>query len=61
MKNRGVVQRTDLTAFNWSKVPVVLVEMGFLSNENEDKLLSNSSYQDKIAKGLFYGINKAIK
>jgi N-acetylmuramoyl-L-alanine amidase len=61
MKNRGVVQRTDLTAFNWSKVPVVLVEMGFLSNENEDKLLSNSLYQDKIAKGLFYGINKVLK
>ena len=32
MKNRGVVERNDLTGFNWSKVPVVLVEMGFMSN-----------------------------
>lgn len=60
-KDRGVSQRTDLTGFNWSKVPVVLVEMGFLSNVNEDKLLSTSSYQDKIVKGLFDGINNAFK
>lgn len=29
MKNRGVVQREDMTGFNWSKAPVVLIEMGF--------------------------------
>jgi hypothetical protein len=26
-KNRGVSVRNDLTGFNWSKVPVILVEM----------------------------------
>lgn len=60
MKNRGIVTRTDLTGFNWSEVPVVLIEMGFLSNPNEDKLLSSSSYQNKIAMGLFKGIEKAL-
>lgn len=38
MNNRGVVERNDLTGFNWSKVPVVLVEMGFMSNAKEDQL-----------------------
>lgn len=60
MKNRGVIIRTDLTGFNWSKVPSVLIEMGFLSNPDEDRLLSSNSYQDKIAQGLFNGIKKAL-
>lgn len=60
MENKGVVERKDLTGFNWSKVPVILVETGFLSNPQEDKLLNTEEYQNKIAKGLFNGINKAL-
>jgi N-acetylmuramoyl-L-alanine amidase len=60
MKNKGVVERNDLTGFNWSKVPVILVETGFLSNPQEDKLLNSEEYQNKIAKGLFDGIDKAL-
>lgn len=44
MKNRGVIERDDLTGFNWSKVPVILVETGFLSNPQEDKLLNRKEY-----------------
>jgi N-acetylmuramoyl-L-alanine amidase len=61
MKSRGIVTRTDLTGFNWSKVPAVLIEMGFLSNEEEDRLLSTDAYQDKIAIGLADGIDAALK
>lgn len=60
MNNRGVVEREDMTGFNWSKVPVVLVEMGFLSNAEEDKLLNTEEYRIKIVQGLTEGINKAI-
>jgi len=60
MKNRGVIARDDMTGFNWSKVPVILVEMGFQSNVLEDKLLASSAYQDKIAKSLSEGIYKAL-
>ena len=28
-RDRGIVEREDLTGFNWSEVPVILVEMGF--------------------------------
>ncbi|EET84582.1 cell wall hydrolase/autolysin [Clostridium carboxidivorans P7] len=61
MNNRGVVQRNDMTGFNWSKVPVVLVEMGFLSNPQEDKLLCSDEYQNKLAQGLCHGIKAAVK
>lgn len=61
MKNRGIMPRNDMTGFNWSKVPVVLVEMGFMSNPNEDRLLSDDEYQNKLAQGLCKGIIEALK
>ncbi|WAG53499.1 N-acetylmuramoyl-L-alanine amidase [Clostridium estertheticum] len=61
MNDRGVVERDDMTGFNWSKVPVILVEMGFLSNTSEERLLITESYQDKLAKGLAEGIDAALK
>ncbi len=60
MSNRGVVQRNDLTGFNWSKVPVVLVELGFMSNPNEDRLLSDDSYENQLAQGLYNGIAHSL-
>lgn len=60
MKSKGIITRTDLTGFNWSKVPVILIELGFLSNPDEDKLLSSDSYQNQIAQGLFKGVQKAL-
>ncbi|MBC8062727.1 MAG: N-acetylmuramoyl-L-alanine amidase [Clostridiaceae bacterium] len=61
MKKRNVDEHSDMTGFNWSKVPVILVELGFLSNANEDKLLSSDDYQNKIAQGLLHGIIAAEK
>ena len=60
MNNRGVVERNDLTGFNWSVVPVILVEMGFQSNAEEDKQLATANYQDKLSKALSEGIDKAL-
>lgn len=54
----GVFERNDLTGFNWSKVPVVLVEMGFLSNYNEDQMMSNTEYQNKLMKSISDGIEE---
>ena len=61
MKNRGISVRDDMTGFNWSKVPVILVEMGFMSNPEEDSLLSNDNYQNKLASGLCDGIEKCFQ
>ena len=48
----GVVERTDLSGFNWCTVPVVLVEMGFMTNPDEDLRLVDPAYQDLLAQGI---------
>lgn len=60
MKNRGVITRSDQTGFNWSKVPIMTVELGFLSNPDEDRLLASSDYQTKLAQALYKGIVKCF-
>ncbi|RUT33404.1 N-acetylmuramoyl-L-alanine amidase [Paenibacillus zeisoli] len=57
-KSKGVVPRSDLTGFNWSKVPVTLVEVGFMTSPSEDKRLSTSAYQDKLTAGIAGGVDK---
>jgi N-acetylmuramoyl-L-alanine amidase len=54
--DRGIVQRSDLTGFNWANVPVVLVETGFLSNPTEARRLHTAAYQQRVARGLTAGV-----
>ncbi|MEK4439094.1 N-acetylmuramoyl-L-alanine amidase family protein [Paenibacillus sp. FSL K6-2862] len=55
-KSRGIIPRGDLTGFNWLKVPSILIEMGFMTNKEEDVLLSNPDYQEKIVTGIKKGL-----
>ncbi len=51
-KNRGTVPRSDLTGFNFSEVPSVLIEMGYMTNPDEDANLASADYQAKIVEGM---------
>jgi N-acetylmuramoyl-L-alanine amidase len=55
-KDRGISKRTDMAGFNWSKVPVIIVEMGLMTNPAEDRRLASSAYQRKLAIGMADGI-----
>lgn len=48
----GIVERYDLAGFNFCEVPSVLFEMGFMSNYDEDLLLSDPAYQETMAQAL---------
>ncbi|PEB48515.1 N-acetylmuramoyl-L-alanine amidase [Bacillus thuringiensis] len=48
VKVNGIKFRDDLSGFNWSKVPGVLLELGFMSNYEEDKKLSDPQYVNSL-------------
>lgn len=54
--SREYKEMTDMYMYKRIKIPVVLVEVGFLSNDNERYLLLQKTYQDKVAKSLCGGI-----
>lgn len=53
--DRGLRERSDFTGFNWADVPVILVEMGFMTNRTDDRLLATPAYQGRAALGLCRG------
>ena len=57
-KNRGTVERPDMTGFNWSAVPVMLLEMGFISNPEEEANMATDAYQEKIVSGIVEGLEE---
>ena len=57
-KKRGLSKRDDLTGTNWSKIPVTIVEMGFMSNPEEDQKLSDNHYQSMLAEGIADGVDR---
>lgn len=59
--DRGLRPYLDQSGFNWSRVPAVLVECGFLSNPVEDRLLASPAYQDRLGAGMADGVMEYLK
>lgn len=52
----GIRERDDITGFNWSSVPVLIFEAGFMSNREEDALLASADYREKLVQALVSGV-----
>lgn len=52
----GVIERSDLTGFNWSQVPVCLIELGYMTNPQEDTLMATEENRSLCAQALAEGI-----
>lgn len=55
-KARGVFLRDTYTMNNWSVVPCILVEMGYMSNPDEDEKLNDPDYQSLLVDGMVEGL-----
>jgi N-acetylmuramoyl-L-alanine amidase len=53
--DRGIQERSDYTGFNWADVPVILVELGFMTNPTEDRELARPAVRERAALGLCRG------
>ena len=53
--NRGIKQNS-FRVLKGATMPAVLVEVGFISNPDEERLLVSPAYQDKLAEALYRGI-----
>ncbi|MBP1918384.1 N-acetylmuramoyl-L-alanine amidase [Youngiibacter multivorans] len=55
-KDRGARASDSYTGINWSEVPVTIIETGFMTNPDEDLLISTDEYRQKMAIGIAEGI-----
>ena len=54
LRNRGIVERPGLYVLRKTRMPAVLVEMGFISNRSDASLMNNSP--ELFAEGIYNGI-----
>jgi N-acetylmuramoyl-L-alanine amidase len=60
-KYGGTTYRNDLTGINYSTIPTIFIEMGFMSNRSDDLYMSKKKNQTKMAQGIADGIDNYFK
>ena len=53
----GVQYYDNMSGINWSTIPVMILEMGFMSNQNDDLLMADETFQPVMAEGIANGID----
>lgn len=54
--DKGIWETDVMAGINWSSLPVTIVELGYLSNAQEDEKMATEEYQKQMAEGIAEGV-----
>lgn len=55
--NLGVQNPDNMSGINWCRIPVTIMEMGFMTNPNDDTSMQDQAMQYRMAAGMADGID----
>ena len=58
LANQGIVTTDTMTGINWSTIPVMILEMGYMTNEYDDTNMQDSEFQERMVTGIVNGIER---
>ena len=56
--NQGVYQTDEMSGLNWCSIPATIVEMGYMTNQEEDTRMQTADYQQQMVTGIADGIDQ---